>query len=167
MLGSQHLPEGVAPPQGDRHTSPAMDRCAKGEGQFFRSFFIASCARRTLMSSPPPGSVCLHTTQGAGTAVTADEAPQHKVVSGRQPATRTRGNARSGLGNPWLTCRRCSTAQAWPPVRLYPPSNKSLCFYAGGARPRIEMCVHLGTVEFRPCDCDSRLAIRCYTGTDC
>ena len=32
VSGSQHLPEGAAPPQGDRRTSPAMDRCAKGEG---------------------------------------------------------------------------------------------------------------------------------------
>ena len=30
-IHSQHLPEGAAPPQGGRHTSPAMDRCAKGE----------------------------------------------------------------------------------------------------------------------------------------
>ena len=32
VSGSQHLPEGAAPPQGDRHTSPAVNRCAKGEG---------------------------------------------------------------------------------------------------------------------------------------
>ena len=32
LSGSQHLPEGASPPQGDRlHTSLAMDRCAKGE----------------------------------------------------------------------------------------------------------------------------------------
>ena len=31
-VGSQHLPEGLPRAQGDRHTSPDMDRCAKGEG---------------------------------------------------------------------------------------------------------------------------------------
>ena len=39
VSGTQHLPrstyrvpEGADPPQGDRRTSPAMDRCATGEG---------------------------------------------------------------------------------------------------------------------------------------
>ena len=32
VSGSQHLPEGAALPQGDIRTSPAMDRCATGEG---------------------------------------------------------------------------------------------------------------------------------------
>ena len=53
VSGSQHLPEGAAPPQGDRRTSPAMDRCAKGEGG--------------VWDNP-----------GGRTAVTAGEVPQHK-----------------------------------------------------------------------------------------
>ena len=61
VLGPQRLPEGAAPPQGDRRTSPAMDRCAKGEG----------------------GDEVSGSTRGAGTAVTAGEVPQLKVVSGR------------------------------------------------------------------------------------
>ena len=35
VSGSQHLPEGASPPQGDIHTSPAMDRysrCAEVSG---------------------------------------------------------------------------------------------------------------------------------------
>ena len=77
-------------------------------------------------------------TWGAGTAVTAGEVPQLKVVSGRHSDTQKRP-VRSGA--PWLTRRRCSTTQALPFV--YPPS-KSLCFTPGGRGRAYRTCVHFG-----------------------
>ena len=75
-MGSQHLPEGAAPqqPQGDRHTSPAMDMCANAQGE---------------------GGVWVNP-GGVGTADAADEVHQHKVVSGRHSETRKPRPVRSG-----------------------------------------------------------------------
>ena len=81
------VPEGAAPPQGGRRTSPAMDRCAKGEGGVWVN-------------------------PGAGTAVTAGEVPQLKVVSCRHSDTRKRP-VRSGYPNP-----KARQYCPGPPVRL-------------------------------------------------
>ena len=68
VSGSQHLPEGAALPQGDIRTSPAIDRCAKGEGGVWVN----------------PGG------RGRPAAVTAGEVRQKKVVSCRHSHTRKR-----------------------------------------------------------------------------
>ena len=78
-------------------------------------------------------------TQGAGTAVTAGEVPQLKVVSGRQ--TRTRGNARSGLGTLWLTRRCCSTLLPRPSRSSTRQVSPYVLRRGGKAAPRGRACI--------------------------
>ena len=76
-------------------------------------------------------------TRGAGTAVTAGEVPQLKVVSGRHSDTRERP-VRSGysVANP-----KALQYRTGPPVRL--PAKYVPMFYAGGgeAAPRGRACI--------------------------
>ena len=90
VSGSQHLPEGAAPSQGDRRTSPAM--------------WIGVLRGREVSGS----------TRGAGTAITAGEVPQLKVVSGRHSDTPKRPvTSGYSVANP-KALQHCPG----PPVRL-------------------------------------------------
>ena len=110
VSGSQHLPEGAAPPQGGRRTSPAMDRCAKGEGGVWVNL---------------PG--------GRGPPLQRVRFPSFelKVVSGRHSDTRKRP-VRSGysVAKP-KALQYCARASPVPDVH---PGALSLPFWGGADR---------------------------------